>query len=71
MPTILYGDELLQYFDPAMGDNRTYALWLESLWAIDWGANQPEHYQSMYVNYQYMGTVRLLRPGPRTMTRIP
>ena len=52
--TILYGDELLQYFDPAMGDNRTYALWLESLWAIDWGANQPENYQSMYVNYQYM-----------------
>lgn len=52
--TILYGDDLLQYFDPAMGDNRTYALWLESLWAIDWGANAPEQANSMYVNYKYM-----------------
>ena len=52
--TVLYGDQLLQYFDPAMGDNRTYALWLESLWAIDWGANAPEQANSMYVNYNYM-----------------
>lgn len=52
--TVLYGDQLLQYFDPAMGDNRTYALWLESLWAIDWGANAPDQATSSYVNYKYM-----------------
>jgi ABC-type transport system substrate-binding protein len=52
--TILYGDELLQYFDPAMGDNRTYALWLESLWAIDWNEENAGVANSMYVNYKQM-----------------
>lgn len=49
--TMIYGDELLQYFDPAMGDNRTYALWLESLWTIDWGSNDPDSYTSNYISY--------------------
>jgi ABC-type transport system substrate-binding protein len=51
--TVLYGDELLQYFDPAMGDNRTYSLWLECLFNYDWGANEPEHGSSSYTNYTY------------------
>lgn len=51
--TVLYGDDLLQYFDPAMGDNRTYSLWLECLFNYDWGANQPEHGSSSYTNYTY------------------
>jgi len=52
--TILYGDSLLQYFEPSMGDNRTYALWLESLWAIDWSAENAGKNNSMYVNYKLM-----------------
>lgn len=51
--TVLYGDDLLQYFDPAMGDNRTYSLWLECLFNYDWGANQPEYGSSSYTNYTY------------------
>ena len=49
--TMLYGDSLMQYFDPAMADNRTYGLWLESLWTIDWGAEDPDSYQSNYITY--------------------
>jgi ABC-type transport system substrate-binding protein len=51
--TVYYGDELIQYFDPAMGDNRTYSIWLENLFAYDWGANEPENATSMYVNYTF------------------
>ncbi len=50
--TMLYGDSLMQYFDPAMADNRTYALWLESLWTIDWGAEDPDSYLSSYITYE-------------------
>jgi ABC-type transport system substrate-binding protein len=49
--TLLYGDELMQYFDPAMADNRTYGLWMESLWTIDWGSNQSDNYKSNYITY--------------------
>ncbi|MDD6022831.1 MAG: ABC transporter substrate-binding protein [Oscillospiraceae bacterium] len=51
--TVLYGDDLIQYFDPAMGDNRTYSIWMENLFAYDWGANKPENAVSMYTNYTY------------------
>jgi len=49
--TLLYGDELMQYFDPAMADNRTYGLWMESLWTIDWESNNADAYLSNYVTY--------------------
>ena len=46
-----YGGSMTMYylnfneaFDPAVGESYTYALWLESLWAPDWGINNPDVY---------------------------
>ena len=40
----LYYQNFNEVFDPAMGENYTYSLWLESLWAPDWSINDPDVY---------------------------
>ncbi|MCR5784498.1 MAG: ABC transporter substrate-binding protein [Eubacterium sp.] len=40
----LYYQNFYEAFDPAVGESYTYALWLESLWAPDWGINDPDVY---------------------------
>lgn len=37
----LYYSNFNQVFDPAMGEQYVYSLWLEYLWAPDWGLNDP------------------------------
>ena len=39
-----YYTDFNQVFDPAMGEEYTYSLWLEYLWAPDWGLNDPDTY---------------------------
>ncbi len=37
-----YFTDFNNVFDPAMGEAYTYSLWLEYLWAPNWGLNDPE-----------------------------
>lgn len=39
-----YYSDFNQVFDPAMGEAYTYSLWLETLWTMDWGLNDPSVY---------------------------
>ena len=39
-----YYQNFNEVFDPAMGENYTYSLWLETLWAPDWSINDPDVY---------------------------
>jgi len=51
-----YYQEFANNFDPAVGDNRSYAFWFETLWAIDWGINDPETFafDTEYIAAEYM-----------------
>lgn len=40
----IYYQNFNEVFDPAMGESYTYSLWLESLWAPDWGIDDPDTY---------------------------
>ena len=40
----LYYSNFNQVFDPAMGEEYTYSLWLEYLWAPSWTLNDPDTY---------------------------
>lgn len=50
-----YINEMYNYFDPAMDENRNYSLWLENLWGMDWSMNDAETYayNTNYVTYEY------------------
>ena len=39
-----YYSDFNNVFDPAMGEDYTYSLWLEYLWAPNWGLNDPDTY---------------------------
>lgn len=40
----IYYQNFNEVFDPAMSESYTYSLWLEGLWAPDWGLNDPSEY---------------------------
>lgn len=48
-----YSEELKAYFDPAMDDSYSYALWFEGLWTIDW-ADEEFGFESKYINYEHL-----------------
>lgn len=48
-----YSEELKAYFDPAMDDSYSYALWFEGLWAIDW-ADENFGFGSKYITYEHL-----------------
>ena len=39
-----YFDGFNTVFDPAMGEQYTYSLWLENLFCMDWGLNDPSQF---------------------------
>lgn len=47
-------DTMRNYFDPAIDEK--YGMWLESLWAIDWGLNDPEEFSfgGDYLNWRFL-----------------
>jgi len=51
-----YYQEFANNFGPEVGDNRSYAFWFESLWAIDWGLNDSETFafDTEYIAAEYM-----------------
>lgn len=40
----IYYQNFNEVFDPAMSESYTYSLWLEGLWAPNWGLNDPAQY---------------------------
>lgn len=40
----IYYQNFNEVFDPAMSESYTYSLWLEGLWAPNWGLNDPSAY---------------------------
>lgn len=40
----IYYQNFNEVFDPAMSESYTYSLWLEGLWAPNWGLNDPDAY---------------------------
>lgn len=51
-----YVQDMKNYFAPEMDELHTYAMWFESLWAIDWSINDPSvaAFDSNYVTYKQM-----------------
>lgn len=56
----VYGGEATFYysdfntvFDPAMGEQYTYSLWLEYLFTMDWGADDPEAFKNNNFTLDY------------------
>lgn len=41
---VFYYDGFNTVFDPAMGEQYTYSLWLENLFGMDWGLNDPTQF---------------------------
>jgi ABC-type transport system substrate-binding protein len=41
----VYYPKFYNYFDPAMWNEYQFSFWLETLWVIDWGLNDPDTYQ--------------------------
>jgi peptide/nickel transport system substrate-binding protein len=47
-------DQMFNYFDPAIDER--YGIWMESLWAIDWGLNDPDEFafNGEFCTYRYL-----------------
>lgn len=51
-----YYPKLYNYFDPAAKNQFGYMLWMDCLFQIDWGLNDPDtwDFTSTYLNYEYI-----------------
>lgn len=48
-----YYSDFNTVFDPAMGEQYTYSLWLEYLFTMDWGKNDPEAFKNNNFTIDY------------------
>ena len=49
----LYYSDFSTVFDPAMGEQYTYSLWLEYLFTMDWSRNDPEAFKNNNFTLDY------------------